>query len=75
MKVKKQVLEKFDSQIHYEIGLLMKMSAFSDIALCSLIEVDRRFRGAYCLHNVLSLLHETTRRHIQEGCLLHTAAV
>jgi hypothetical protein len=27
----------------------MKMTAFWDIASCSL-EVDRRFRGAYCLH-------------------------
>jgi hypothetical protein len=27
----------------------MKMTAFSDIAKCSLIEVDGRFRDAYCL--------------------------
>jgi hypothetical protein len=26
------------------------MTAFWDIAPCSLVEVDRRFRGAYCLH-------------------------
>jgi hypothetical protein len=25
----------------------LKMTAFSDIALCSLVEVDRRFRGGY----------------------------
>jgi hypothetical protein len=29
----------------------MKMIAFTEIALCSLVEVDRRFRGAYCLHH------------------------
>jgi hypothetical protein len=29
----------------------MKMTAFWDIAPCSLIEVDRHFRGAYCLHH------------------------
>jgi hypothetical protein len=29
----------------------MKMTAFSDIALCSLAEVDWRFSGAYCLYN------------------------
>jgi hypothetical protein len=29
----------------------MKMTAFWDIAPCSLIEVDRRFRGAYCVHH------------------------
>jgi hypothetical protein len=28
----------------------MKIRAFSDVALCSL-GVDRRFRGAYCLHH------------------------
>jgi hypothetical protein len=28
----------------------MKVTAFWDMALCSLVEVDRRFRGAYCLH-------------------------
>jgi hypothetical protein len=28
----------------------MKMAAFWDVALCSLVEVDRRFRGAYCFH-------------------------
>jgi hypothetical protein len=27
------------------------MTAFWDIAPCSLIEVDRRFRGTYCLNN------------------------
>jgi hypothetical protein len=26
------------------------VECFEDIALCSLFEVDRRFRGAYCLH-------------------------
>jgi hypothetical protein len=29
----------------------MKMTALWDIALCSLIEVDRRFRNAHCLNN------------------------
>jgi hypothetical protein len=28
----------------------MKMTAFWDNAPCSLVEVDRRFRDAYCLH-------------------------
>jgi hypothetical protein len=27
------------------------MTAFWNIALCSLVEVDRRFKGAYCLHH------------------------
>jgi hypothetical protein len=28
-----------------------KMTPFCDIAPCSLVEVDQRFRGAYCLHH------------------------
>jgi hypothetical protein len=45
----------------------MKMRAFLDIASYSLVGVDRRFRGAYCLHqgdetSVYS--NETTRRYI-----------
>jgi hypothetical protein len=28
-----------------------EMTAFWDIASCSLTEVDRRFRGAYCQHH------------------------
>jgi hypothetical protein len=29
----------------------MKMTAVWDVAPCSLAEVVRRFRGAYCLHH------------------------
>jgi hypothetical protein len=29
----------------------MKIRAFWDVAPCSLVGVDRRFRGAYCLHH------------------------
>jgi hypothetical protein len=36
----------------------MKMTAFWDIVPCSLVEVDRRFRGAYCLHHQIALLME-----------------
>jgi hypothetical protein len=28
----------------------MKVTVSWDVALCSLVEIDRRFRGAYCLH-------------------------
>jgi hypothetical protein len=45
---------KFSSYSVYEIsgfqGASMKMTAFWDIVQCTLVEVDRRFRGAYCLH-------------------------
>jgi hypothetical protein len=36
----------------------MKMTAFWDIAPCSLVEVDRHFRGAYCLHHQGDLMIE-----------------
>jgi hypothetical protein len=29
----------------------MKFRIFWDVAPCSHVEVDRRFRGAYCLHH------------------------
>jgi hypothetical protein len=32
------------------IFFLLKMAAFWYVALCSLVEVYRRFRGTYCLH-------------------------
>jgi hypothetical protein len=34
----------------------MKMTPFRDIAPSSLLEVDRRFKGAYCLHRNVGLL-------------------
>jgi hypothetical protein len=30
---------------------IMKIRAFWDVAPCSLVGVERRFRGAYCLHH------------------------
>jgi hypothetical protein len=32
-------------------SLCFKTTAFWDIAPCILVEIDRRFRGAYCLHH------------------------
>jgi hypothetical protein len=29
----------------------MKMAVFWDVAPCGLVDIDRRFRGAYCLHH------------------------
>jgi hypothetical protein len=29
----------------------MKMTVFCDVAPCSLVETDRRFRDSYCLHH------------------------
>jgi hypothetical protein len=35
-----------------------EIASFSDIAPCSFVEVDRRFRGAYCLHRQDSYVPE-----------------
>jgi hypothetical protein len=45
----------------------LKMIAFWDIAPCSLVEVDRRFRGAYCLRHCPDGDYFNP-----EGCNLHT---
>jgi hypothetical protein len=55
----------------------MKMTDFFDIAPCSLVKVDRRFRGAYCfrhdngeavcMHEMSVYFNETTWRYISEG--------
>jgi hypothetical protein len=33
-----------------ERNLPLKMTVFWDVAPCSMVEIDRRFGGAYCLH-------------------------
>jgi hypothetical protein len=38
-----------------------QMTAFWDTAPCSLVEVDRRFRGAYCLHRITALMMVAVR--------------
>jgi hypothetical protein len=62
------------------IAASMKITAFWDIVPHSLIEVDWRFRGAYCLHRQCDdglwtsetlVYYETTWHYIPEGCHLH----
>jgi hypothetical protein len=61
----------------------MKMTFFWDIALCGLVEDERRFRGAYCPHHQGALmmeavstsetsvnLYDTTQSNIPEDCHL-----
>jgi hypothetical protein len=66
----------------------LKFRVFWDVAPCIQIDVDRRFRGAYCLHDKgdeIALMMEavrtsetsvninlTTRRYIPEESKLHT---
>jgi hypothetical protein len=61
----------------------MKMTVFWDVALCSLVEIDQSFRGAYCLHHQNLMIeevctsetsvnfYETTWRNITEDSHLH----
>jgi hypothetical protein len=56
----------------------MKVTVFWDVALCSLVEIDRRFRSAYCLHYQALMveaertsetpvsIYETTRHNVPE---------
>jgi hypothetical protein len=59
----------------------MTMTTFWVALLCSLVEAERRFGGAYCLHNqgdkdavraseTSVNFYETARRNIPEGCHL-----
>jgi hypothetical protein len=47
-----------------------KMTVFWDIALCSIVEVDGHFRGAYCLRRLLSSLEIPDLSSSKYGCLL-----
>jgi hypothetical protein len=58
----------------------MKMTAYWDIELCSLVQVDQRFRGAYCDALMMEAVHtsetsvnfyKNTQRNNPEGCHLH----
>jgi hypothetical protein len=62
-------------RFHVLTAASMKMAAFWDIVSCSLVEVDRHFWGADCLHH-LALMMETVRTYetsvyILESCRLH----
>jgi hypothetical protein len=59
----------------------VNMTAFWDIALCSLVETDRRFGDASIIARMTEAVrtsetsinfYETTRRNIPEGYHLHT---
>jgi hypothetical protein len=54
----------------------MKMTVFWDFAPCSLVEIDRRFRGALMMEAASTSetsvnFYETTRRNIPEDRHLH----
>jgi hypothetical protein len=47
----------------------MKMTVFWDVSPCSLVEVYRRFRGAYCLHHQGAHHHRLDDGVSQDGDL------
>jgi hypothetical protein len=59
----------------------LKLIAFWDIAPCSLVAIDRRFKGEYCLHHQALMMEavstsatsfyfkESLRRYVPEGYL------
>jgi hypothetical protein len=50
----------------------MKMTAFSDVAPLSVVEVDRRFRGSYCLHHQGGTYSSSTSTRLY-GAMSHKA--
>jgi hypothetical protein len=68
---------KADSLVNPSNLWYLKLIDFWDIAPCSLVEVDRRFRGTYSLHCLGDCrddgsFNETTTCCIPEGCHLCT---
>jgi hypothetical protein len=64
------LLELFeDSQPKYE----MKMTSFRDIAPCSLVEVGRRFRGAYCFNHLALIMDAVPIKRRFTTTRLHSA--
>jgi hypothetical protein len=63
---------RLDFQFPSEEDWLMKMNVLRDVAPCSLVEIDRRFIGAYCFHyhrlddETSVNFYEITRRNIAE---------
>jgi hypothetical protein len=54
----------------------IKMTVFWYVALCSLVEIDRHFRGAYCLHHKSDeFLRDYTAQHPRRQSIFILAAV
>lgn len=48
---------KWQRRIHsHRFQVLMVMTVFWDVAPCSLIEIDLRFRDAYCLNAMITIV-------------------
>jgi hypothetical protein len=54
------------------VAASVKIVAFWDIAPCCLVEVDRRFRGAYCHHHQVHRPDDGGTMHLRNvGLLQH----
>jgi hypothetical protein len=73
-----QAKKKYHMRFQVLMATSIKIVAFWDVVLCSLMEVDWHFRGAHCLHHqgnmkavhtyeTLVYFHETTRCYILEN--------
>jgi hypothetical protein len=58
------------------------MAVFWNIAACSLVDIDRRFRGAYCFRYNLSEdsdlhtpRHENLKPHLHRTCFISHYAI
>jgi hypothetical protein len=74
-------------QVRFQVLILtsMKMTVFWDVAQCSLVKVNRRFRGTRCLHHQddeqvasiseTSVNYQTARRNVSENSHLFNSFV
>jgi hypothetical protein len=54
--------------------ILMKMRDFWDVALCSLVEIDRRLRDVYCLyHQGLGIRLDAPLKRLSTSTRLHSS--
>jgi hypothetical protein len=53
----------------------MKCVVFWDVAPCSHVEVDRRFRGAYCLHHKGDESNRVVMQKLTDVSEVHTASI
>jgi hypothetical protein len=71
----------FKQKWQTDLTSLLKMTTFWDMAPCRFVEAYQRFIGSYCLYHHAEAVrtsetsvyfYKNTRRHVPEGCHLHT---
>jgi hypothetical protein len=56
----KMIVSKWIERLQVLMAARMKVTAFWKLALCSLVEIDRPFTGAYCPHQHGDLKRRST---------------